>query len=350
MSETQTPHSGPSHIPAHVAAQAARAEELMRLQREGPRQEPEQNPQEGQDQDEGQGDQQPQEQDQGGQEQPQQRAQEPQGEDWEERYKRENGRARQLAGEVRTLGEEVASLRRLIGTMQSAPPAAPTPSPQVQQVTQRLITEDEEKDYGSDFLNVVGKKAQEVVGPIVSKYEQEIENLKRQLEGVNGAVQTNAQDRFFNKLAQLVPTWQDLDTNQEFIDWLAKLDPYSGRTRQDMLNEHYSKNDAARVAAFFQGFLDETAAVTAPRGGQPSQGGRAQVPAKAPLEAFAAPGRAKSTTAPANAGAEDKPIITRAQIAKFYADVTAGKFRGKDDEKKKFENQIFEAERENRIR
>lgn len=84
----------------------------------------------------------------------------------------------------------------------------------------------------------------------------------------------------------------------------------------------------------------------------PAQGDSDDVPtekvAKVPLAKFAAPGRAKTaagTSAPA-----EKPIITRAQIAAFYADIANGKYRGKDAEKAKLEATIFEAQREGRIR
>ena len=73
----------------------------------------------------------------------------------------------------------------------------------------------------------------------------------------------------------------------------------------------------------------------------------AQPPAgKVPLEAFAAPGRAKTAAATAPA---EKPIITRAQIATFYADKAAGKYRGKEAEADRLERMIFEAQRDGRI-
>jgi hypothetical protein len=112
-----------------------------------------------------------------------------------------------------------------------------------------------------------------------------------------------------------------------------------------MLKEAYGRNDSARVANFFKGFLSEEAAVA------PADGDRGRsdqiAPAKMSLEEFAAPGRAK--TAAASAPAE-KPTFTRDQIAQFYRDSATGKYRGKETEMNRIERQIFDAERDGRIR
>jgi hypothetical protein len=116
------------------------------------------------------------------------------------------------------------------------------------------------------------------------------------------------------------------------------------------LNAAFQRNDAQRVAAFFKGFISDEAA-TNPAGLQPANSvtsvGNTTQPPKVSLEQFAAPGRAK--TAAASAPAE-KPVISRADISKFYADVQAGRYRGREQEKERFEALIFEASRDGRIR
>jgi hypothetical protein len=112
-----------------------------------------------------------------------------------------------------------------------------------------------------------------------------------------------------------------------------------------MLKAAYTQGNAHRVVAFFNGFLAEEAAV-APAKAEP--GRRTEKVAKVPLETLAAPGRAKAaaaTSAPA-----EKPIITRAQITQFYADVAAGRYRGRDEERRKQEEAIFAAQSDGRIR
>lgn len=260
----------------------------------------------------------------------------------EQKYKSTRGRLERANEQIRELSDQVRNLQNVIATMQSAPAgASEVPDFKVE----RLVTDDEVRDYGEDFLKVVGKKAKEEVAPIIKKYEAKIADLERQLSGVNSVVQQDAQQKLISTLDEKLPKWRELNTNEDFLDWLRLPDPFSGAIRHEMLKAAYTQGNASRVLAFFNGFLAEEAATT-PAGDEPEVGAT-KVP-KVPLQNLAAPGRAK-TAASASAPAE-KPIFTRAKIAAFYADVAAGKYRGKEAEKQKLEAQIFDAQREGRIR
>ena len=192
---------------------------------------------------------------------------------------------------------------------------------------------------------MVGKKAKEELAPIIKGYEAKIAELEKKLDGVNGVVAQDVHAKLMGTLDEKLPTWRELNTNEEFLNWLRLPDPFSGAIRHDMLKAAYAAGNASRVLAFFNGFLAEEAAV-APAKGDPDV--PTEKVAKVPLAKLAAPGRAK--TAAGNSAPAEKPIFTRAQIASFYADVANGKYRGKDADKNKFEAQIFEAQREGRIR
>jgi hypothetical protein len=261
-------------------------------------------------------------------------------ETWEHKYKSVHGRLLRTQEQVRSMSDEIRNLQNVIATMQAAPAATP---PELQ--AERLITDDEARDYGEDFLKVVGKKAKEELVPIIKAQAEQIEELKRMVSGVSSVVQQDSTDKMLNTLDEKLPEWRELNTNQEFLSWLRLPDPFSGAIRHEMLKAAYTQGNASRVLAFFNGFLAEEAAV-APAKAEPDPGTR-RVP-KVPLESLAAPGRAKS--AAGNAAPAEKPIFTRANIAAFYADVAAGKYRGREAEKGKVEAQIFDAQREGRIR
>jgi hypothetical protein len=263
------------------------------------------------------------------------------GESWEHKYKSMHGRFVRSQDQIKGLSEQISQLQLVISTMQTAPAAAPIPQFEIE----NLITPEEAADYGEDFLKVVGKRAREEIAPVVKGYEAKIAELEKKLNGVSGAVQQTSQEKLLGKLDESLPTWRDLNSNSDFLDWLRLPDPYSGAIRHDMLKAAYAQGDARRVLAFFNGFLAEEA-VVAPAGQEPDVS-VTQVP-KVPLASLAAPGRAK-TAASASAPAE-KPIITRSQIAAFYADLANGKYRGRDAEKNKAEAIIFEAQRDGRIR
>lgn len=271
-------------------------------------------------------------------EQPQNKSEEDQS--WEHRYKSMKGRYDRSEAQIRSMSDQITSMQNVISTMQVSAPM----QGRSEMSAERFLTDQEENDYGAEFLTVVGKKAKEELLPIVKGYESKISELEERLKNVGGYVQQDARSRMESMLDDRTPNWRDINFDPNFISWLKLPDPYSGVIRHEMLKAAYERNDSPRVAAFFNGFLADEAATDPAM----EETGRTQAPAKPSLEKFAAPGRAK--TAAASGAPAEKPIFTRAQIAKFYAESASGKFRGKEAEKDRLEAQIFEAEREGRIR
>lgn len=258
---------------------------------------------------------------------------------WEHKYNSMKGRFDRATQQLGAQAERISALERMLASIQ----AQPTQTTASELKAERLITPEEEADYGPEFLAVVGKKAQEALMPTIRKYEDEIAGLKAQLKGVGSYVAQDAQTRMTDTLDRDVPTWRDQNVNPEFLQWLALPDPYSGDIRHNMLKAAWERHDGPRVVAFFKGFLAEEAAYR-PAGSEPP----AAPAGKVSLESLAAPGRAK--TAAATSAPAEKPVITTAQISQFYADVASGRYNGRDEEKARFEKSIFEAQREGRVR
>ena len=261
-------------------------------------------------------------------------------ESWEHKYKSAHGRNLRAQEQIKSLSDEIRSLQQVVASMQQPsfedmPPIS----------TERLLTPEEVTDYGEDFLAVVGKKAREDLAPLFKAQRDEIARLQAQVNGVTHGQKMTAMDHLYDQLHQQLPEWEQINTNPAFGQWLALPDPFSGAIRKDMLNAAYSQGNANRVLAFFNGFLADEAAL-APARAEPGIG--TQVVQRTPLSNFAAPGRAKVAASPP--GPEEKPIITRAQIANFYSMVAAGKYRADEVEKKRLEEMIYEAQREGRIR
>jgi hypothetical protein len=267
---------------------------------------------------------------------------------WEHRYKSMKGRYDRAEAQVRQLSERIASMESVIVSMQAAPPPAAqqsfndAPSSSV-----KLLTPEEESDYGTEFLSVIGKKAREELLPEIQKRDNEIARLKSQLNGVGGYVEQSVKKSLEATLTDALPNWREVNTNPDFLSWLKLPDTYSGAIRHGLLKAAYERNDAPRVLAFFRGFLAEEAAVNPANRGPDIPNG-ATVRPKVSLDEYAAPGRAK--TAAASSAPAEKPYFTRAEISKFYADSAAGRYRGKEAEKDRIEKQIFAAEREGRIK
>jgi hypothetical protein len=268
----------------------------------------------------------------------------PQGNDWEHQYKSMKGRHDRSQQQIQTMAEQITSLQAMLASLQTtpAPPADPSAIPAT-----RLVTPQDETDYGHDFLDVVGRKATEALSPEVAALKQEVSNLKNQLKGLGGTIIQDAKTRMIATLDSQIENWREINEDPNFFQWLQLPDAYSGAIRHSLLKDAWGKHDSPRLLSFFRGFLAEEAAV------DPARREPDPTPAPAPrktvtLESLAAPGRAKQSAAP-GAPAE-KPIITRDQIVKFYAAVTRGDYRGKEADKNADEAEIMAAQREGRIR
>lgn len=277
----------------------------------------------------------------------------PAGEDsWEHRYRSLDGRFRRSEQQRTEMSNRMAGLERLVATLQTPPATAPTAPPPVQSA--RLITPEEEADYGTEFLSVVGKRAKEEIAPELANLRKDLDTIRGQVGNVAGSVVQSARDKMHADLDNILPQWRQLNVNENFLNWLALPDPYSGGIRHNLLKEAYGRNQTARVAAFFRGFLSQEAAMrpapTNGAGGQrttaTTKNGAGGQPPKVTLADLAAPGRAK-TAAPSSPA--EKPVFTRAEITRFYADISAGRYAGRDAEKNKIENDIFEASRDGRV-
>lgn len=262
-------------------------------------------------------------------------------ESWRHRYLSMQGRYQaevpKLRNQVSQLLGQVNNLNRLLATV-SQPPA-----PQPREATFKSSVKPEEiAEYGPDFVDLVGR----IVKDTTAGQQADIKNLKGQVQHVGKQIGANARERMMAQLAERVPNWEEINTHQDFLDWLVLPDVYSGDIRHNMLNAAFERNDAPRVIAFFEGFLAEMAAVAPPEA-EPSR--QPVKLARTPLRNLAAPGRARST-APAPPRPVEKPIITASQISKFYTEKGLGKWKGREREAAEVEAQIFAAQAEGRIR
>lgn len=259
-------------------------------------------------------------------------------ESWEHRYNSMKGR---YDKDTKRLSEEIANLHRLFAEMRASQSAPAQADVQFD----RLVTPEEEQDYGAELLGVVGRKAKEELTPEIKALKSQIAQLQGQLQGVAQQSQMSAREKMYQTLDSEVPNWRDLNSDPEFLSWLNLPDMYSGAIRKELLSAAYQRSDVARVAAFFKGFIADEAATNPV--GQVTERPSAESSKRPSLESLAAPGRAK--TAAASAPVE-KPYFTHADISKFYSDVNRGAYRGREQEKDRIEREIFEAQRERRIR
>lgn len=265
---------------------------------------------------------------------------------WEQRFKSERGRHATTQTQLQQAIERLTSLENVIHDIQQTRAApAPTPAPQPPAPT-RLVSEKEEDEFGTEMLDVMGRRAREIVSPELTAMRAEMEDLKQRLTGTVQRVTRNARQDMLNSLDTRMPDWRQVNEMAEFKAWLALQDPYFGVNRHSALLQAFEQNDTPRVLNFFKGFVSELAATTPaqdlPAALSPPQS------AKPGLETLAAPGRARTpaqTSVPA-----EKQIITTADINAFYNAKARGMYVGREAEFNALEQELFKAQREGRVR
>lgn len=258
--------------------------------------------------------------------------------DWE-------ARARAAEGRLAAERKRAADLELLVANRAAV---APTPAP-APAAPQKLVTPQDETDFGVDMLEVMRKVAREEIMPVAMPLQHEVGDIKNKLGAVGHSVNRSSWDRFHDELKAKVPDYEAEGEDPRFLEWLDKVDPYSGQRRADMLDQAVSRHDAQRAVAFFEGFRSELTAIDPqrPPAASPAVSARTVEEAdKRPLETFVAPGKATSAAHPAP---PNKPYFTRAQITSFYTAKAMGKYRGREAEVAATEQAIFLAEREGRV-
>ena len=242
--------------------------------------------------------------------------------------------------EIQAFGDELVRTQQMLASMpqptyqngHAAPPQQP------------LVTQLDEQQFGTEVIDLARRVARETLAP-------ELQSLRGENEQLRSQLQRTGKQTIFSVLDERLPEWRQINVDPAFKRWLSLPDIYSGGIRQRLLDAAVKAADAPRTLASFTGFLREAAQ------GQSSQPQPAPSPAEPPpaarqpplsLEALAAPGRARP--APGEQPAADKPIYTRAQISRFYADVRRGAYAGRENDKAAIERDIFAAQQEGRVR
>lgn len=268
-------------------------------------------------------------------------------ENWEQKYRSLQGKydaeVPSLQAQIRTLTGQVAELTAKVQTPPKPadpPPAAPEPPP-------KLVTDKDVENFGPDVIDLIARKAQEIVAEQTGKLTGELQALRAenaklaaQVEGTAETASKAAYTGFIGEVRKRVPDLDTLDQNQSWLDWCMGVDPLSGSQRQLLLNDALTKGDLERTVAFI-----DTWRKTQPANPDPTP--PAKDPAvEAELRSQLEPGTSKTPPAPA----PEPSSITASDIAKFYDDVTKGKYRGRDQERLAREAEIDKAIAEGRVR
>lgn len=268
--------------------------------------------------------------------------------DWEQRFNTLQGKynteINQLQTELRVL-RDLGYDRRNPPQEQIPPPAAqpmPAPAPAYE------IPQEDVESFGHELISASQRWAAAQYQPVLNQLNERLQRVEQGNQQLNVLSVTQRCEQELDRM--LGADWRQVNTQPDFLNWLAQIDPFSGRTRQSMINEAYGAGDANRTAYFFQAYQREHTAVTpAPTGTLQARQGESPPAAQQPLLDLVAPGRAQ--TAPLQApGAPTRRMWTRDEIAAFYRSKQRGMWRGREAEAERIEADLVAAQNDGRLR
>lgn len=272
--------------------------------------------------------------------------------DWKQKYSVLKGKydaeVPRLSQDLREANSRIGNLEDKLTELAAAPIAQPEPEPQVR----TDFSAEEIADYGEDLLEVIGRKARQIVEteyrPKISELEGQVSTLTAQVGSTDQRVQKQETNEVFAQLDREVENWRDTNVDPEFHEWLDQVDPYTGETRKNLMIAAFNRKNAQQVKAFFMNYKQENAAVVPEAAApQPSGQGGTEAGATLNLNDYVAPGTPRAggdASAP-----RDKRMWTAKEVGTFYSDVQKGRYKNRPDDKARIEADIVAASREGRI-
>jgi hypothetical protein len=213
------------------------------------------------------------------------------------------------------------------------------------------VTDKDVTEYGADMVEFARRVTREEVTPLAQAVRTLMERID-QLQGVVPMVRQvadtqakTAHDKFYESLSSRVPDWQQVNENARFHEGLVSADPLSGLQRQTLLTDAHNNLDLPRVVSIFETWKREAGIAAAPAVDAAKAATNASNISK--LDKQIAPGRASAGSTPPTPAT--KKQWTRGEIAQFFADKMAGRYKGREAEARSLESDIFLAQREGRV-
>jgi hypothetical protein len=179
----------------------------------------------------------------------------------------------------------------------------------------RYITEDERRAYGDEALSVIGRKAREIMDPVAFNLFQQNREIQHRLQKLQTHDVYQALDRALGE------QWLSINRSPEWIEWLRQIHPYTGATRQHLLDRAFAAGDAGKIIQMLRDFQAE-------HGRQP---------------------RSSRSSTGRRDNRDYQPIIPREAIKQFYADVARHPNRYTPQQKSEIEAALHKAVVDGRV-
>lgn len=179
--------------------------------------------------------------------------------------------------------------------------------------------------FSKDVINVLGEEAVDAIKKVISQTNERVDIAERRLQEQEVKTVTNkikedevsAYDRFVSALTELVPDCVSLNCDKSFLAWLDQLDR-TGTPRLTRLQAAQKIGDVERVASFFDDFKKTR-----------------EVPAKV-VRKDSIVNRTGPVQKSSSSEVHKQPQVESVSLSfmkRFEADVSKGKYKGRESEK-----------------
>ena len=200
-----------------------------------------------------------------------------------------------------------------------------------------LVTDADRAEFGEDLLDVQRRVAREVSEEYSDRLGQQdavIQKLQKDLAATGSQV---GEVNFSQRLAQLVPDFAQIDSDERWIAWLDEHDPMLRGPRKAQAQQAFNAGDVEAVAHYV-GLWKETLA--APTAAKPNQ---------AELEKQVAPNRS-ATSVRTQSTTQTSKIYSPKDADRAWSKVRTLNTRGQYAEAEKLEADLTAAYMEGRVR
>lgn len=236
-----------------------------------------------------------------------------------------NQALRERDGQMQEMARQLSELKVKVEQASEKPKQRPDADPK------------DVENFGQDLVEMVQRYAEQMfqymseqISNKATQFEGRLAALEQQVNGVSQKADTTLETQFYATLGAIVPDWEQINSNDKWLAWLAEIDPVYGAPRQAALDAAHQRMDVQRVAAVFNAFKQS----------------RPASPQKA-LENQVAPSGAASA---APVQAQGKPVLSAKSIEQFYNDVSKGKYNSRPQERDRLMAEIDIAVAEGRVR
>jgi hypothetical protein len=202
-----------------------------------------------------------------------------------------------------------------------------------------VFTQEDKDLLGEEAIEAMKKAAlatkpeEPKVSPEIAQLKAEVEEWKRREAEREKAEQEKAQadntERLRMKLLELVPNFEEIDSDDDFGVWLNDIDEFSDQVRFVLFQNAVQSGDVAYVAKFYQDYAK-------------SKGSKESF-----IEDYITPEGDGATQDSPERTAKRKYHIS--EYVEFMDDVTKGRYKGREKEAQKLELMYDKAMVEGRI-